>query len=363
MKITKLQVTNFRNLEPDIITFGSGINCIFGDNGNGKTNILEAIYYLIQRKSFRKNTSFPQMISIDGENQEILFSSLFKSMENEDVPYSGKVTSDSNFWYLDGKSTKKKIEVGVVFINPFDSQQFHTSSTFRRHWIDTYLSQISPEYKKNLSKYTKFLRNRNTLLSKKPYDYKGQITALDRELAPIALDITKQRVVFLEQMNTRLRDTFFELFSESHELVVSLDSKLIDKKEDFFLELMKSNSAKDEIIGRTQYGVHLDDYVLLFDGLNSYDFCSLGQQKMSYLSLLFAYTELFRYKFTSFPIVLLDDVSGELDSLRWQRLVDYLKQKEFQVLITTANDKFKEGLDTITGATKIEVAAGSIHNA
>src|SRR5690606_34270057 len=97
------------------------------------------------------------------------------------------------------------------------------------------------------------------------------------------------------------------------------------------------------------------------DGLNSYDYCSLGQQKMSYLSLLFAYIELFRYKYTSYPIVLIDDVSGELDRFRWQKLVEYLEKSEFQVLITTANEKFKEELERIVGASKLYVESGSVY--
>lgn len=362
MKIQKLQVTNFRNLEPDIITFGDGINCIFGDNGNGKTNILEALYYLIHRKSFRKNTSFPQIISIDGENQEILFSSVFSDNADELSTFTGKLNQNENFWYLNGKATKKKINAGVIFINPFDSQQFHTSASFRRNWIDHHLSQISVDYKKMLSKHVKFLRNRNVLLAKKPAEFKKQIAAIDEELAPLAIEITNNRCDFLNRLNDYLKGTFFELFSEDHELLINLDSKLIDKNKDFFHQMMAKNWEKDLVIGRTNYGVHLDDYVFLFDAINSYDFCSLGQQKMSYLSLLFAYTELFRYKFTTFPIVLLDDVSGELDGHRWQRLIDYLKLRKFQVLITTANNNFKEGLDTISGATQIEVASGSILN-
>ncbi len=81
---------------------------------------------------------------------------------------------------------------------------------------------------------------------------------------------------------------------------------------------------------------------------------------MSYLSLLFAYIELFRYIFTSYPMVLIDDVSGELDKLRWRRLVEYLEKRKYQVLITTANEKFKEELDKIDGANKIYVENGSI---
>lgn len=361
MKINKLQVTNYRNLEPDIISFGPGINCIFGDNGNGKTNILEALYYVVHRKSFRKNTSFPQLISIDGENQEILFLSTFKR-EEEDIALSGKLSPEGTYWYLNGKPTKKRIEVGLIFINPFDSQQFHTSSSFRRNTLDHYLSQYSSEYKKALSQYTKSLRLRNNLLSKKPYEFQKQVSAIDVDMAKTSLFLTENRYQFIQNINEYLKSTFFDLFSEEHELVLELDSKFIGKNEQFYFDLMSQNRQKDEIIGRTSYGVHLDDYVLLFDGLNSFDYCSLGQQKMSFLSLLFAYTELFRYKFSSYPIVLIDDVSGELDSFRWQKLIDYLKQKKFQVLITTANGNFRNGLESIDGAVNIEVTSGSIQS-
>ena len=81
---------------------------------------------------------------------------------------------------------------------------------------------------------------------------------------------------------------------------------------------------------------------------------------MSYLSLLFAYIELFRYKYMSYPIVLIDDVSGELDQHRWRRLVEYLEKQEFQVLITTANEKFEEELNRISGANKISIKHGSV---
>ena len=87
-----------------------------------------------------------------------------------------------------------------------------------------------------------------------------------------------------------------------------------------------------------------DDFIIEINGANSVEFASLGQQKMTYISLLFAYIELFRYKFKSFPIVLIDDVSGELDEIRLKNLIEYLHQTSTQVLITTANKAFMENL-------------------
>lgn len=359
-KITKLQVTNFRNLNPDIITFNNSINCILGENGNGKTNILEAINVLATKKSFRKNASFPQFLSIDGGKPEIIFSSVFENSNHDKISYSSKMTNDSILWFVDGAPAKKKLDIKIVFINPFDSYGFHNSASDRREWLDYFLSQLDNNYKKSLSKYTQALRFRNTLLSKKPSKFKEQIIASDGELSMLSMYLTARRVEFLKEIEPFIADTFQQIFSEKHNLQISLDSRIISLSAVNVQKIFLNNLETDCERGHTSYGPHKDDYVLLFDGLNSFDFCSLGQQKMSYLSLLFAYIELFRYKYMSYPIVLIDDVSGELDQHRWRRLVEYLEKREFQVLITTANEKFKEELDRISGANKIHIKNGSV---
>ena len=359
-KITKLQVTNFRNLNPDIITFSNGINCILGENGNGKTSILEAINVLATKKSFRKNTSFPQFLSIDGGKPEIIFSSVFENNSNEKFSYTSKMTNDSILWFIDGNPVKKKLDINIVFINPFDSYGFHNNASDRREWLDYFISQLDSVYKRNLTKYNIALRFRNTLLKKKPFKYKEQIIAADGEFSILSMYLTARRIEFLKEIEPYIAQTFQKIFSEKHNLQINLDSKIINLPaitvQKIYLEGLEADCER----GHTNYGPHKDDYVLLFNGLNSYDYCSLGQQKMSYLSLLFAYIELFRYKYISYPIVLIDDVSGELDQHRWRRLVEYLENREFQVLITTANEKFKEELDRINGANKIHIKNGSV---
>lgn len=359
-KISKLQVTNFRNLSNQVISFSDGINCILGENGNGKTNILEAVNVLSTKKSFRKNSSFPQFLSIDGGKPEIIFSSVFENPDCEKISYSSKMTSEGISWFLNGSIIKKRLEIKTVFINPFDSYSFHNNASDRRDWIDTFLSLLDENYKKNLKKYTQALRFRNTLLSKKPYKFKEQIIANDIEFSNLSEYLTNRRLIFVKEIEPYCEETFQQIFSEKHSLKLNLDSKIIGLKSEAILKMLQNNLETDIERGITSYGPHKDDYVLLFDGLNSFDFCSLGQQKMSYLSLLFAYIELFRYKYMSYPIVLIDDVSGELDQHRWRRLVEYLEKQKFQVLITTANEKFKEELDRINGANKIFVKNGNI---
>src|SRR5690554_331732 len=361
-KLEKLQVENFRNLQNDPITFSDGINCIFGDNGNGKTNLLEAVYFLASKKSFRKNTAFPQLISVDSGKPEILMSSVFSSENGQRFSLSGKVGSKEASWSLNGKPMRSKPRVAAVFINPFDSYGFHTIPSFRRNWFDQYLSLVSKEYKEAFSKYSQVLKFRNNLLARKPVRYREQIEAMDEQMAQYSKICSDLRMEFVDQLRPYCKSTFKIIFEEIHDLEIRLESKFANFTQEEILKFYRQNWENDDFTGRTSYGIHRDDYTFLFDGFNSFEFCSLGQQKMSYLSLIFAYIELFRYKFSSYPIVLIDDVSGELDSRRWRNLIQYLEAKDFQVMITTANEDFKRELERIESSNKIYVENGLVRN-
>ena len=359
LKLLKLQTTNFRNLNSDILDFSSGINCIFGNNGNGKTNILEAIHYLINRKSFRKNTSFPQIISIESEQPEIIFSS-FIGNEDSRFTYTGKVSVNSNQWFRDNTSTKSRLDIETVFINPFDSYSFHTIPAFRREWFDTHLSKLSREYKTTLKNFNQSLKFRNKLLAKKPPNYIEQIKAINPQLSEYSFYLLNERKAFIESLSDYCGKTFKIIFDEVHELKIILESKLDNMTLEQIKVFYNDSIQKDDILCKTQYGIHRDDYVFNFDGFNSFEYCSLGQQKMSFLSLIFAYIELFRYKFKTYPLVLIDDVSGELDSRRWENLIEYLEAKKFQVFITTANENFRKKLEEIKDSKKFYVDNGDI---
>ena len=358
-KILSLKLSNFRNIEENVIEFSEKINCIFGENGNGKTNILEAIYYLSNKKSFRKKASFPQILSIDSEKPEIIISTLAR-LDKEKKTFSMKINLNSTIMSLNGTQVKSRPSLKSVFINPFDSYVFHTSSSFRRSWFDNHMSVLDIEFKKNLKKYNTSLKFRNTLLAKKPNSFLDQIKVIDIELSKYSKIIINKRVKFLNDLSEYTSGIFKQIFSEVHNLKITLDSKFIGYTERQIYDVFQQNLEKDLIIGYTKYGIHVDDFIALFDDLNSFDYCSLGQQKMSYLSLLFAYIELFRYNYVSYPLVLIDDVSGELDCIRWQNLIDYLIKSNFQVFITTANELFRHELDKIDDANKFLVTSGTI---
>jgi DNA replication and repair protein RecF len=357
--LEKLQSKNFRNLSNNLYEFSSKINCIFGENGNGKTNILELIHFITNNKSFRKNAKFNQIISTGAEDAEIQVQVSFKK-DLEILYLSGKIYENQQLWYLNNKELKKNKIINSIFINPFDSNQFHTSSAFRRNLFDQLISILFPEYKKIINQYEGIVRSRNKVLSQPNFDLK-YLNAYQEKFEQLNYEITFFRKEFIEQLNEFISKTFNHIFSQNHELNIRLDSKISELNSEQSSQFFKSNINKEITRRITYYGAHRDDYVFQFDGFNSYEYCSLGQQKMAYLSLLFAYIELFRYKFNFYPIVLIDDVSGELDSVRWSKLIQYLECCNFQTFITTANEAFKTELEKINSAKKFYINNGNCY--
>lgn len=357
--IRKLRAENFRNLLPEVVDFTTGINCVFGPNGNGKTNLLEAVYYLTNRKSFRKNTGFAQLLNIEGESQEITLSAVFEDPVGRALPLSGRISQDTEEWWLENRLEKPKIAVESVFVNPFDSYLFHTSGSFRRQWLDSHLGQLDKEYRTAFNRFTKSLRFRNSLLSMGlSSQNKMQLMALDEQFAEQSAFLTARRLEWLEKLNQFITPTFKAIFAENHDLSLDTEGKFRNWDQRRIYDFYRQTENNDFAAGHTTSGIHRDDLLFSFDGLNSFDFCSLGQQKASFLSLMFAFIELFGYKFTFYPIVLIDDVSGELDSTRWKNLIHYLREKTFQVLITTANENFRMELEKIPHAHRVFMVQG-----
>lgn len=360
-KVKKLQAQNFRNLNKDVFEFSPGINCIFGQNGNGKTNLLEAVYLLTNKKSFRKNTGYSQMINIEGASPEMIIQSVFENNEKQNS-YSLRMRDDLEERYLNNTFEKTKTPSTSVFINPFDSYSFHTSSTFRRQWFDSHLSLINKEFKQTLGRFHKAMRFRNSVLGMGGKNASTQLRAIDEQVAEYSSFLTQKRYEFLQELNQHITPTFKAVFSEEHSLKLDLDSMFVHWDAQKIFDFYRHQEMNDMKAQVTQVGIHRDDFIFSFDGLNAFEFCSLGQQKMGFLSLIFAYIELFRYKFTSYPIVLIDDVSGELDSQRWKNLIQYLETKSFQVLITTANENFGKELEKIPHSKKFLIEHGTLIN-
>ena len=355
-KLKKIYSENFRNLDKTVFEFSDSINCFFGENGQGKTNILEAIYVLFNKRSFRKNASFPQLLSLECEKPQIIIQSLVNQNDINNS-LSCRISDKEYINSINGKNTKKTPEIATLFISPFESSQFFSTAKKRREVFDNFISTLDMEYKKNLSKYDKVLRSKNRLLAINATD--RELDAIDSVLSELIILIVKRRLKFIVEISSFLKVIFSEIFSEDHELELELSSLFLTSNVEIANKMLKKAREKERVIGHSSSGVHRDDFVLYFDKLNAIDYCSLGQQKTSYFSLIFAYIKLFRYKFNGiYPILLMDDVSGELDALRWSKLTHYIQSKEFQIFITTANAAFYKELETIVGARKFFIEQG-----
>ena len=200
----------------------------------------------------------------------------------------------------------------------------------------------------------------NSVLSFGGKSVSAQLRAIDEQISEYSAFITMTRIEFLKGLNDFITPTFKAMFAEEHNLEIQLESMFSNWDTAKIFDFYRHQESVDLKAGVTQVGIHRDDFIFSFNGLNAFEFCSLGQQKMAFLSLIFAYIELFRYKFNSYPIVLIDDVSGELDSQRWKNLICYLETKMFQVLITTANENFRKELEQISASRKFLIEQGAL---
>ena len=358
MRIKKLQFQGFRNLCKHTVEFSDHLNCIFGENGSGKTNLLEAISFLSTGKSFRKKSTFSQILNIDGQETEVLLSSLVTHNKIEKT-LGLKINQEKYHWFLNGYLVARRPKmIPIVFIGPFDSYEFFNSSSFRRRWIDTKISSLKEEYKKALGKYNSFIKHKNKLLSLRPDRYREQIKSLNKSIAPISFFLTQERKIFLQELAPWISKAFAEIFFQDSNLDITLKSPLSFLSEKGILKLLDDSMGLDESLGHTKCGGHGDDYLLFFNGLPVKEFCSLGQQRVGILALIFAYVRLFEYKLNTLPIVLIDDVSGELDKIRWGNFIDYLQERECQIFMTTANEFFKKELEKIGHSKHIEIQNG-----
>ena len=256
--ISKISIRNFRNLGNIQLDFSSRINCITGDNGNGKTNILEAVHFLINRKSFHKNTSFPQILSTECGQPEIIFNSLFLNRSKE-IHYSGKWSREGHSWFINGKKNKNRIDLKNIFIGPFDSLNFYSSPNSRRIWFDKHARKLNKEYDSLYIKYHKLLKFRNTLLTNKSYKFLEQIRAIDSDLCPISFEIHKLKKILISEINDFSENIFKEIFSDEHKIELKLKSSILQIQDSSTIQkVMFENLEKDKIIGHTSKGIHKD---------------------------------------------------------------------------------------------------------
>ena len=330
MIIKSITLTNFRNHETYHLEFKPDTTLILGENGCGKTSVLEAIYILTRGKSFRATD--PEIIKHDAD----FYRAELEYLNGEKViaAYDNKTKV---FNILD-KKTKRlpaKNKYPVVLFLPSDLNLVSGSPSRRREYFDRIFSELSEEYEKSLSKYEKALKQRNELL-KNDYVSRESLFSWNLMLAKYGTALNNLRTKLIDEINQTYNDVYLSIAKNHDEVSLFYQTDLLNLTEDRYLAELEKNLEKDQYLGHTSFGVHRDDYDFIFNHKSADGSASRGETRSLILALKFVESNIVTNTINKRPIILLDDVFSELDHTRRKCLVDNFKNN--QVIITSVED-------------------------
>jgi len=346
MYLQHLSVINFKNYEEAELAFSEGVNAFTGDNGAGKTNLLDAIHYLSLCKSYFNPIDSQQIKQ--GADFFIVNGVFDKNGETNTVSCGVKRNQKKQF-----KRNKKEYQrladhIGqfpLVMVSPYDISIIIEGSEERRKFIDNVISQTDNRYLDELIVYNKVLANRNALLKRIAdtgrYD-PDLLAVFDEQLIASGNQIFEKRKAFMEGF-TAIFNEHYQFLSENAEQVeLVYESQLL---QDDFASLLKKSTEKDRALERTTVGIHRDELQFAIHGMPMKKFGSQGQQKSFLIALKLAQYG-FLYKQKGFkPLLLLDDIFDKLDDKRVTKLMQMVSNNDFgQVFITDTSAAKVEGI-------------------
>ena len=332
MIIKSLELENFRNYKSLNIEFDKGVNILYGDNAQGKTNILEAIYVSATTKS-HKGAKDKEIINFEAEEAHIKTYLDKEGLERRVDMHLRK--SKSKGIAIDTVRLKKAAQLlgllNVVFFSPEDLSIIKDAPAQRRRFVDMELCQLDQSYLYDLNQYNKIIAQRNKLL-KDMYnnqDLKNMLGIWDMQIITYGQKIIKRRRLFVDQLNEIIDEIHYKLSGGKERIKVEY-APYVD--EDNFEEMMKKAREKDIKLKSTSVGPHKDDFIFIVNGIDIRTYGSQGQQRTAALSLKLSEIELVKKITGDNPVLLLDDVLSELDSNRQNHLLNNIG--DIQTIIT-----------------------------
>lgn len=351
MYLKELTSINFKNLQKCSLTFSPKLNCIYGNNGVGKTNLLDAIYTLSMTKSF---FGFPDSFSINHSEQVC---SLIGNYEMDDNTYNKisiniqklnsspkNILSEKKIKRNEKSYTRFSEHIGlipVVMVSPFDTAIVNSASQERRKFINQLISQIDKEYLNHLKEYNRLILERNKLLKNEEYFSKELIESIDHYLCKCADYIFKKREEFTQLLNNSIENYYSKLCGGMERVRIIYDTDL--HKGDY-ISLLNKYLEKDRLYKYTTCGIHRDDFIFEMEvgDQNFYPIkrcSSQGQQKSFLIALKLAqFSIMSELNGGVSPILLLDDIFDKLDINRVEYLLSLVSGDSFgQIFITDSN--------------------------
>ena len=339
MIIKSIQLSNFRNYEKLDISFDSETNIIYGDNAQGKTNILEAAYLSGTTKS-HKGSKDKEMIRF-GEDEAHIRTIVEKNDKEYRIDMHLRKNGAKGV-AINKMPIKKASELfgilNIVFFSPEDLNIIKNGPAERRRFIDLELCQLDKIYLSNLSKYNKTLVQRNRLLKDIAYrpDLIDTLQVWDMQLLEYGRHVIKKRREFVNELNEIIQDIHSNISGGREQLILKYEPSIDDI---FFEDELLKVRSRDLKLCQTTVGPHRDDMLFSVDGVDIRKYGSQGQQRTSALSLKLSEISLVKKNINSTPVLLLDDVLSELDGNRQNYLLNSLS--DTQTIITcTGLDEF-----------------------
>jgi len=359
MTVKKIRAVDFRNIESCEVSFSEGANLLLGNNAEGKTNLLEAIYFFARGKSFRGATD--KELCRFGANGYLIELEFFGGGREQTLTY--RFYEGSKLKKRNGALMEKAAEMlghfRAVLFYPEHLQLVKGSPALRREFLNIAISQIDPSYIPLYASYQKILDNRNALLKtaqKGGYFEEEEYRVWSERLSEAAARISYTRYLYVDKIKEVAKDILYELSGKKEILSVSYHSEVdFDSTEEMkkrYIDLFVSDIRREIAAGFTVFGPHHDDLSLIINERSAREFASQGQQRSISLALKLAEGEVCKRECGEYPVFLFDDVMSELDPSRRNFLLSKLEKR--QLILTACED----GGFTENGARIIKTEGG-----
>lgn len=323
--IKQISLKNFRCHNEFELDCNKATTLIIGENGSGKTSVLEAVYLALRGKSFK------------GVDKEILKSGADFYRAEIELTDTRKIIirfdGVKKEFEVDGKKSlrlPKKNRYPVVLFEPDDIYLISSSPSRRRDYFDELFKQINDNYGSILSKYNKALRQRNDLLKDEIIN-RDDLFSWNVMCANYGTELIRQRVWNLEKINSRMTDIYRNIANNNDDCSIRYLGTEVDENE--YLKNLENSFNKDSVLGYTSFGVHRDDYEFVFNGKRADGSASRGENRSMILALKFIEARILEQEIGKKPVVLLDDIFSELDEMRQKHLINNFKN--YQMIITS----------------------------
>lgn len=340
MNVTKIELYNFRNYSNYKIDKFTNLNIIIGNNGIGKTSILEAIYLGSLAKTFKTNDD-SNIIRYNTDSLKVTiyyYSDFIKKKLEVIIDKKGKKTKINGV--LQRRLSDYISQYKVILLSPDELKIIKSSPSIRRNYFNIQISQLNKSFIKYLNDYNNLIKNKNEFLKKLMFNSnldQKYLDIIDLKLAELGLIVYNYRKEYINRINNNIND-YFKKFNIKGNIKINYISDYSVENYEKIILMLKKNRNKDINIGMASLGIHRDDFEFIHNNLNSKDYSSEGTQKLLILAMKLAEINIFKEDYNYKPIVLLDDLFSELDEINKNKIFNALDDS-LQIFISTTDIK------------------------